>query len=646
MSGIKVKTAIIGILIVLCIAFSSKPVIANTSANIDGDGGGGPTSTGTPQNNSMNGDYGIRFSVVNSKTGKAITHSVDYYKLSYNKNIGVHHSKYFFNKLDYLKYDKRFDIRRDKYNSKSGGYAYYEPNLWNVIDSRFGKRAGKKRIVSWIDGGKQLKQLASRMNISKAELTSVDNLIIIEPILYFTMEGKYYGLTAHEIALLDQRTSGLVRSKHSSRSHKNIPLSLFLNRPAFGITKYHGRVGVCSNQTIISKLGIGIIGRIPPPEKKEMDMEGFDYTYRCDTDVYTTVKVKPGFDATPDSPIKVTFDIPGVGEHHVDEVYCPAGYEQQVWLKWRTPSVPQKLEIKVSSNVGADRIIKVDIQDKALWEPENPQADDVKPGSSEDFKMNFDPKLSPYIGLNSVTEHSWSRWEDLEYQPRGDFLQWEEIRHYTTGKKGEQIYSHSTYVDIWDNDAYWAFGRHSYGQATAPDGSTVSYIINGRTPGKPNVYKVKIKQLNMQLMPAETSRPANNKNDRIKSGYGIEADIISVISGNGISDITGFQSSKYFFPEFNYKKYWRWGDNLEKKTAHGSLTEKHSLPRNWYSYTGFYGHSKGRYHFLPIWYPDGNYRVCANISDCWTPSGELRAVVEQSIVCKGSMWEDWHIKID
>ena len=38
------------------------------------------------------------------------------------------------------------------------------------------------------------------------------------------------------------------------------------------------------------------------------------------------------------------------------------------------------------------------------------------------------------------------------------------------------------------------------------------------------------------------------------------------------------------------------------------ITDKISFPKNWYSYQGYHNYNNGRYHFLPIWYPD----ICVN----------------------------------
>ena len=89
---------------------------------------------------------------------------------------------------------------------------------------------------------------------------------------------------------------------------------------------------------------------------------------------------------------------------------------------------------------------------------------------------------------------------------------------------------------------------------------------------------------------------------------------------------------------------WRWGDRIEQTNGFQELTDKFTLPKNNYSYTGYKGTSDGRFHFLPIWYPDGVYDIYAEVNDCWTPAGELKTNLVGEITCKGALWDDWHIQ--
>ena len=64
-------------------------------------------------------------------------------------------------------------------------------------------------------------------------------------------------------------------------------------------------------------------------------MDEFDYEYRVDTDVITSVEVSGG-QSDPDNPVTVQFVIEG-STYTVSNVYYPDGDSQLVWVKWHTP---------------------------------------------------------------------------------------------------------------------------------------------------------------------------------------------------------------------------------------------------------------------------------------------------------------------
>ena len=383
-------------------------------------------------------------------------------------------------------------------------------------------------------------------------------------------------------------------------------------------------------------MGVGMLGGKGGEKKIKPKLRVSDYTYRTDTDVYTSVIVTAGNDATPDDPLRVSFDIPGVGRLNSGDVYVPKGMDQLVWVKWHTPEEPAEMEITATvthSGKSEAKAIMADIEKKTPWEPLNPKADDTKPLSLADFDMNFRPEESEITDAEKKEEQSWSIWETA-YQPRGDFIGWGSV----------SFMGIVSYYPEYDDDHYYSFGKHEYRTSYAPDGSSVTYIVDGRTPTDPKKFSVKIEESGMDVRPASTASRANPDKDYVKSGYGISADISMKIKGSGIGSATGFQTSKYFFPEFNYKKYWRWGDRTEETRGYKELADKFTLPKNNYSYTGYKGTSDGRFHFLPIWYPDGIYDIYAEVTDCWTPAGELKTNLIGEINCRGALWDDWHIQ--
>ena len=626
--------------------------------------GGRKTSQSSPF------DYGIRFSLVNNTggyDGKIIGRTVDLFHLKNwgnksfgNKDLEIIHSKHGTSKVEYLRGKKKLDLHDEHYLSKDGGYAKWYKDIWKVYGSGMARKSHKKK---WLTEKKNAKVLMKYMNVTKSQFYNRNNYLVVEPIFYFYMEGKYYGLTATEIGLFDYlmenkngvglgkyKSNRSIKSHQGGRSHSAIPAADYLQIDKWGIEKptaMQKRRGYrYSNSEIINKMGISIFRFLkpdtPPPDPV---IENVDYIYRCDTDVFTSVELTMKSEANPNNPLSVDFNIPGVGTVTASGIYCPKGYKQLVWVQWHTPKQPCDMNIRVSSNIGGSATIKARVEENTQWEPHNPVADDERPIDLDEFQMNISPDKSKYAKIKEKKKTIWSRWEIVEYHPRGDFRYWKEIKHYSTDSDGHSYYDYSTYEAIWDENPYFSFGQHEYTTNTAPDGSSVTHVVNGRTPSEPTYYTAQLKKIEMKIKPAQTCKRENPDERFIKSGYGIEADIESSIYSNESSNVTGFQTSKYLFPEFNYKKYWRLGDKTERKNIRGTIKEKMQLPKNYYSYTGYFGYSDGRYHFLPIWYPDGNYKVYAKIYDCWTPAGELRAKVTADIICKGAMWDDWHVQI-
>ena len=47
-------------------------------------------------------------------------------------------------------------------------------------------------------------------------------------------------------------------------------------------------------------------------------------------------------------------------------------------------------------------------------------------------------------------------------------------------------------------------------------------------------------------------------------------------------------------------------------------------------------------HYIPVWYPDGDYKVQVKINDCWTPAGALSYVSDSNTIkINGSLFDDY-----
>ena len=260
------------------------------------------------------GDYGIRFTVINRKTGARIARSIDYFKLNDFKNNDVWHTGGD-NKLEYIYLkNKKFAVDcRQPYNHKNGGYGFKRDNLWNVISVGSSRKTSLKDIKSkYLSSDTFLTRVAKDMGggITLEKIKSKENTLVFEPIYYFHLDGKYYALTATEIALYDimAKLNGktTIWSGHYSFSHKAIPIAAYLKKEKYGVEAYNGAVRVFTNSEIAFNMGVGMLSGKDGEKKVPPKIRVTDYTYRVDTDVYTSVLVTAGNDATPDNPIKVS----------------------------------------------------------------------------------------------------------------------------------------------------------------------------------------------------------------------------------------------------------------------------------------------------------------------------------------------------
>ncbi len=622
---------------------------AKSNINLGSQGTNDSGGVGTSGTWWKTGDYGVRFTLIKRSTGERISRSIDYYKLDDFKSGTVWHTGGN-NKLEYVYLkNKEFSVHDGiVYVAQKGGYAFQRDSIWNVITTSKSKKTSTADIKKkYLSSETFLSRIARDMGggISLETIRSKENRLVFEPIYYFHLDGKYYALTATEIALYDIKAAlesrKTIRSGHVSFSHKAIPLAAYLKKAAYNIPQYAGAARNFTNEEILAKMGIGMLGGKRGEKQVAPKIKVKDYTYRVDSDVYTSVMVTAGNDATPENPISATFSIPGIGNLVTDNIYMPKGKQGLAYVRWRTPSSPREMDIKVTVSQGGKQVsstLTAEIEKKMSWEPLNPKADDTKPINLKDFDMNFRPEESTQTDVTKTERLLWTEW-DVEYQPKGDFIGWE------SAKAGSGKNAYVYYFPKYDELPYYSFGKHEYAYSYSPNGDSVKYIVNGRIPAEPKKYTVAIDKVEMSVVPAGTASRANRDSRYIKSGYGIEADTSVSVKGNGVNYITEFQNIKYFFPEFNYKKYWRWGNIKEgKKIGLDELQNIFRLPQNFYSYTLYKGTSEGRFHFLPIWYPDGIYDVYAELMDCWTPAGELRTNVVGEITVKGALWDDWHIQ--
>lgn len=568
-------------------------VFGDGSGNVDG-GGGSTGSGGDKKNYWTAGDEGVRITIIDDKTQKPVTESIDFT----NRNINV---KVHFGKVSKISYREGKTLNID-----SGKYEYKNPKnkLPVIISSKTYGKSDIKKIKEYFCNDWTQRIIAEEMNFDCEKMQNGEYKLLLEPVAYFTFNGNKIAMTATEAALYNKKLGGnKLRNKFASISHKNLPLAMFLEKDDLGFKAWKGisdtdKAKAKDDDTIIKMLGLGIVYfnneptkddevTIPPvepstpesPDKPSID--GKEYEYHTDTDVISSVKIK-GSNRSPDNPVTVKFKIKNQ-TYNMNNIYLPEeGGEQYAWVKWHTPKTPEKIIIEVSSNATTDKAkIIADVVELEEKTPPDPVAKDKRPNN---FKIPTLPKKEETKTLE------WGKWD----------CNWKAVWvYYSDGEGGGE----------WVDEGYWVWKWIPY-----------SATINAT----------------MDTIPSEHCMTQKKTRDvyEMKSAYGIETLVNSKITFNAPEDsVTGGQNVIVTFPEFGYEKYNRVLQNT--KIGYDSSFE---FKKNKYSTYN------AKTHFTPLWYLDGKYSTYATVIDSWTPAGQLKTnIYNDKITIKGNVYDDWHI---
>ena len=332
---------ITSLLLILTLLLCPMTVRATGNGNIDSGGGG--MGQGTSQNKWTPGNDGVRITVIDAESGTAISTPVDFSNRVQSSNV-LH-----FGKVSKLQYLNGASLQL----ASGTSYSCIQPaSAIPTIVSATG-RNGIESIKRYFCSEYACMMVAEAAGVDYASMISGRYRLMLEPIAYFTHNGQYYCMTATEAALYDDLSGGALRRTMSSLTHKNLPLSMFLEQDDLGIVRWTGNTtGKQSNSDIRSCLGVGIIWFNNPPESgtPQEDFTAPDAEYRVDTDVITAVTLYTDRDLTPDNPASVTFHILGTS-YRVNNIVIPKDGCQLVWVKWHTPGTPQDISITVSATI-------------------------------------------------------------------------------------------------------------------------------------------------------------------------------------------------------------------------------------------------------------------------------------------------------
>jgi len=429
--------------------------------------------------------------------------------------------------------------------------------------------------------------IALDYGISFETLTSGKYKLLLEPIAYFKFQGKQVAMTAHEAALYDQQLSGGLRSTMVSLSHKNLPLAMFLERPDLGFPVFSGNTaGRQSNDTIIASLGLGTVTYTELEELPEPSE--YDVVYRVNTEVITAVTLNASKEINPDAPATVTFNVMG-RTYTMSNIVIPEGESQVVWCKWITPAAEQAVTVTVSTNKGylSDNRINANIVDLSQNPPPDPKADD----RNDSFRAVSPPSNTQKISARWTVW--WARWH-----PNWVWISvW--VRHYYSDGT-----SYRCDHGYWQDQGWYDFFTDIY---------TASLTAESKI--KPD------------------SKAPTASGNTMKSGYGVNNTVTSGFTTNApASHVTGAQTAISWFPEFGYNTYWRLLDLINR-----GYSSRLEFTQNLYSTYD------QRVHFVPVWYPNGEYNVYTWLLDAWTPAGMLSMDLNNSVDIQGSVFDDWHI---
>ncbi|RJQ24079.1 hypothetical protein C4565_10180 [Candidatus Parcubacteria bacterium] len=456
-----------------------------------------------------------------------------------------------------------------------GGYQSIKPKqtIPKIISTN--GKTNLAAIKSYFTDEQVIRSIATLTGMNFDILTNGDYKLLLEPMAYYKFEGVMIATTATEAAMYDEKVNGLLRKRMVSLTHKNLPLAMFLEVSDLGYSAWGGSTtSPATNANIKSYLGLGIVRFKDAPTQAPV-VSANDYEYRVNTDVITAVTVSGG-QSDPDHPTRVSFSIEGT-TYNVGNVFYPSGDSQLAWVKWRTPLEPKNMTIQVTvSGPGntSKSTIHVKIIDLDKNTPPNPVADD----RNDEFAFASVPTRQ------EMTRADWSVWRPW-WQPNWIWI--------STGEDS----------GYWFDNGWWEFNLDQY---YANFSSTMSIKCDSKNP------------------------TANGRT--MKSGYGINESVTASITSNQSTAITHPQNAVAYFPEFQYKTYWR----LLEKIQSGS-TARFEYKRNPYSTYN------NRTHFTPIWMPDGNYAVNTWVIDAWTPVGMLSMNLTDSLTIRGNLWNDWHI---
>ncbi len=593
---------IISILLAI-IMFASFSISAFAVGDGNIDGGGGSMGDGDGSSYWSFGNEGVRITVVRASDNAAVTIPIDLLnRPPTNNNI------YHFGKVSKLSYSSGTNL-----TPKQGKYISYLPqqSIPTIISTNGINNI--EAIKSYFTDELIIRHIAQLVGMDFDILIGGEYKLLIEPLAYFKFMGVDILATATEASLYDKIVNGTLRKTMGNLTHRNLPLAMFLETSDLGYPAWSGsKTDYVSNANIASSLGLGIVKFTD--EKEQPVLSNYDYEYRTDTEVITSIYVSGG-ERNPDNPANVTFNIEGVN-YNVGNIYYPEDDSQIVWVKWTTPSEPQEMVINVSSSntTVSQTTINVNIVDLDENPPPNPVADD----------RNDSFELSNIPSREEKTKLEWSVWScywKSNWEWESNWVEENTTVNIPALWRNPNAPSQTSAVYVLG----WTY-EPSKTEITKTLVDKGKWVDNGWWEFKSNEYYA---ELTSSMNIYNDSNNPTGYSNVLKSGYGFNQTVSSSVNSNQSNSVTKTPNAVTYFPEFNYETYWR----LLERNTNGDFSFK---VNNYSTYMN-------RTHFTPIWFPDGEYVVNTHIIDYWTPAGMLSLNLSDSLRIQGDLWMDWHI---
>lgn len=550
----RILSMIVLVALLVCIAIPVT-VYATGEGNIDG--GGGSMGNATSHGSWNPGNEGVRVTVVRASDHAVVTTPIDLTNKTPSASI------YHFGKVSKIQYNNGAGL-----SPVQGGYSYIQPaqSIPRIISTSGSNNI--EAIKSYFTDEQVIRAIANYSGMDFDTLINGEYKLLLEPIAYYTYEGVMIATTATEAAMYDEVVSGHLRTWMGSLTHKNLPLSMFLETPDLGYPAWSGSTTQhATNSAIKSSLGLGIVRFEEQPEEPVITTH--DYEYRTNTEVITSVEISGG-QSDPDNPVTVRFNILGT-TYTVSNVYYPDGDSQLAWVRWTTPDTPQDVTITVS--VSGPGSAQATIQCKIVDLDENPPPNPV----ADDRNDSFSPSSIP--SREEKTSAQWSIWRPWWY------AYW--VWHSTGENSG-----------YWCDHGWWEFDLDRYNASLSASMTITPDAMNPTASGS-----------------------------TMKSGYGINEVVTARVSSSQRSATTALQNAVSYFPEFNYDSFWRLLDRISISSSSSRLefqTNEYSTYNRRTHFTPVW-YPDGAYAVntwvIDCWTPVGMLSV--NLSDTLTISGNL-----------------------